>query len=83
VYLDVSHIPAHDVLANFPGIAAELASRGIDMAVDRIPVVPAAHYLCGGVLTDLDGQTSVEGLFACGETACTGVHGGAAQVGSN
>ena len=75
VYLDVSHLPADDVRSNFPGIAAELASRGIDMAADRIPVVPAAHYLCGGVLTDLDGQTSVQGLFACGETACTGLHG--------
>lgn len=75
VYLDVSHLPPDDVLANFPGIAAELASRGVNMTVDRIPVVPAAHYLCGGVLTDLHGQTSVEGLFACGETACTGVHG--------
>ena len=75
VYLDVSHLPADDVRSNFPGIAAELASRGIDMAADRIPVVPAAHYLCGGVLTNLDGQTSVQGLFACGETACTGLHG--------
>jgi L-aspartate oxidase len=75
VYLDVSHLPAEDVRANFPGIAAELESRGVDMAADRIPVVPAAHYLCGGVRTDLDGRTSVRGLYACGETACTGVHG--------
>ena len=75
VYLDVSHLPAEDVRANFPGIAAELESRGVDMATDRIPVVPAAHYLCGGVRTDLDGRTSVPGLYACGETACTGVHG--------
>eukprot|EP00740_Mantoniella_antarctica_P002864 CAMPEP_0181349688 /NCGR_PEP_ID=MMETSP1106-20121128/860_1 /TAXON_ID=81844 /ORGANISM="Mantoniella antarctica, Strain SL-175" /LENGTH=726 /DNA_ID=CAMNT_0023462099 /DNA_START=387 /DNA_END=2567 /DNA_ORIENTATION=+ len=75
VYLDISHLPAEDVLGHFPGIAAELASRGIDMAVDRIPVTPAAHYLCGGVQVDLNGQTSVAGLFACGETAHTGVHG--------
>ena len=76
VYLSVAHLPADDVLKNFPGIAAELAERGVDMTSDKIPVVPAAHtYLCGGVSTDLNGQTSVEGLFACGETACTGVHG--------
>jgi L-aspartate oxidase len=75
VYLDVSHLPADDVLEHFPGIAAELSGRGLDMTTDRIPVVPAAHYLCGGVRTDLDGQTSLDGLFACGETACTGLHG--------
>ena len=75
VYLDVTHLPADDVLEHFPGIAAELSGRGLDMTTDRIPVVPAAHYLCGGVRTDLDGQTSLDGLFACGETACTGLHG--------
>ena len=75
VYLDVSHLPADDILEHFPGIAAELKERGLDMTSDRIPVVPAAHYLCGGVRTDLDGQTSLDGLFACGETACTGLHG--------
>ena len=75
VYLDVSHLPADDILEHFPGIAAELKERGLDMTADRIPVVPAAHYLCGGVRTDLDGQTSLDGLFACGETACTGLHG--------
>lgn len=75
VYLDVSHLPEEDVLTNFPGIAAELKTRGINMASDRIPVVPAAHYLCGGILTNLNGESSIGGLFACGETACTGVHG--------
>ena len=75
VYLDVSHLPADDILEHFPGIAAELKERGLDMTSDRIPVVPAAHYLCGGVRTDLDGQTFLDGLFACGETACTGLHG--------
>ena len=75
VYLDVSHLPADDILEHFPVIAAELKERGLDMTSDRIPVVPAAHYLCGGVRTDLDGQTFLDGLFACGETACTGLHG--------
>ena len=75
VWLDVTHLDADDTLRAFPGIAAELRSRGVDMTSQRIPVTPAAHYLCGGVVTDLDGATSVEGLFACGENAYTGVHG--------
>jgi L-aspartate oxidase len=59
----------------FPTIAQACANAGLDLAVDRIPVSPAAHYIMGGVETDLDGRTSVEGLFAAGEVACTGVHG--------
>ena len=61
--------------ARFP-LIAELCRRvGLDLATDRLPVGPAAHYVMGGVATDLDGRTSVPGLFAAGEVACTGVHG--------
>jgi L-aspartate oxidase len=59
----------------FPLISAACASAGLDLACDRIPVSPAAHYLMGGVETDLDGRTSVPDLYAAGEVACTGVHG--------
>jgi L-aspartate oxidase len=75
VYLDVSHLPPSDVMDRFPGIYEKLKSLKIDMTREPIPVVPAAHYMCGGVLTDLDGRTTVRGLYATGETACTGVHG--------
>lgn len=64
-----------DFAARFPSIAAVLADLGLDPAVDLLPIAPAAHYLCGGVLTDLDGATSVPGLWAAGEVACSGVHG--------
>ncbi|HEV2068681.1 MAG TPA: L-aspartate oxidase [Acidimicrobiales bacterium] len=59
----------------FPTIAATLRSAGFDPSADWLPIAPAAHYLCGGVVTDLDGATSLPGLWACGEAACTGVHG--------
>jgi L-aspartate oxidase len=59
----------------FPTIAAELAAAGLDPAVDWLPIAPAAHYLVGGVVTDLDGATALPGLWAAGEVACTGVHG--------
>ncbi len=59
----------------FPTIAATLAGAGLDPAVDWLPIAPAAHYLVGGILTDLDGASALPGLWACGEVACTGVHG--------
>jgi len=75
VYLDITKKDAEDVQKNFPGIYKELMKRNLDMTKQRIPVRPAAHYLCGGVKTNIDGETSLTGLFACGEVACTGVHG--------
>lgn len=75
VYLDCSQISGSEIRGRFPNILRETSSRGVDMLREPLPVVPAAHYLCGGVLTDLRGRTSVGGLYAAGETACTGVHG--------
>lgn len=75
VCLDITHVDAGLVRERFPQIHEKLMSLGIDMTKNRIPVVPAAHYMCGGVLTDLEGRSNVEGLYATGEVACTGVHG--------
>lgn len=75
VRLTMAHLPRADVLGKFP-LVTELCRRaGLDLAADPIPVAPAAHYLMGGVATDLEGRTSLPGLFAAGEAACTGVHG--------
>ena len=76
VWLDVSHLPRAALLRHFPTIAAACAARlGLDLATDPIPVVPAQHYMVGGVAAGLRGETSVQGLFACGEVACSGLHG--------
>ncbi len=75
VWLDISHEPAERIQQMFPGIADKLAGLGIDMSRDPIPVVPAAHYTCGGVLIDLNARTDLPGLYAAGETAHTGLHG--------
>ena len=75
VYLDMRHVRGIDLHKRFPGISALLARFGLDLHRDLIPVRPAAHYLMGGIRTDVEGHTSVRGLFAAGEAACTGVHG--------
>lgn len=75
VFLDMTHLNADYLRARFPRIHATCLSYGIDITKEPIPVSPAAHYLMGGVRTDLWGATSLPGLFAAGETACTGVHG--------
>ncbi len=75
VYLDVRHKGRHYLKQRFPFIFETLLSIGIDMSQDLIPVVPGAHYLCGGILTDTAGITNVKRLYAIGETACTGLHG--------
>jgi L-aspartate oxidase len=74
-YLDLRHLPAEKMHARFPTISAICREHGLDLATDLIPIAPAAHYCMGGVLVDTYGRTTVPGLYAVGEVACTGVHG--------
>lgn len=74
VYLDATHM-GERFYARFPSITAACRDAGIDPATERIPVAPAAHYVCGGVVAGIDGRTEMPGLYAVGEVACTGVHG--------
>jgi L-aspartate oxidase len=75
VFLSMEHLDADFVHERFPLISEACRRAGLDLATDRVPVGPAAHYVMGGVHTDLDGRTSIAGLYAAGEVACTGVHG--------
>jgi L-aspartate oxidase len=75
IYLSLEHLDPEFVHRRFPLISEACRGAGLDLARDRIPVGPAAHYVMGGVVTDLDGRTTIPGLFAAGEVACTGVHG--------
>lgn len=75
VFLDLKHLAADHIKQRFPNIYIQCLEAGIDITRDLIPVVPAAHYMCGGVVTDVNGRSEIERLYVCGETACTGMHG--------
>jgi L-aspartate oxidase len=75
VWLDITGHPEAELAGRFPGIFARCKEFGYNLATDLIPVVPAAHYTCGGIVTNVDAETSLPGLYACGEVASTGLHG--------
>jgi L-aspartate oxidase len=75
VYLDITHKDKDKKIEHFPYIYDNCLEKGIDITKEFIPVVPAAHYACGGILVDVNGRTSLSGLYACGEVSMTGVHG--------
>ncbi len=75
VYLDIRHRNKKDILAHFPNIYAKCLDIGIDMTKDMIPVAPACHYMCGGIMVDHSGRSSIQRLYACGECSSTGLHG--------
>jgi L-aspartate oxidase len=75
VYLDLTHLPAAKIVSRFPQINRFCAQLGLDITREKIPVSPAAHYMMGGIRTNTWGETTIHGLYACGEVACTGVHG--------
>jgi L-aspartate oxidase len=75
VYLDITHKSSEQIKEHFPTVQARCAELGIDITRERIPVVPAAHYTCGGVVVDQYGASDVRGLYVIGETACTGPNG--------
>ena len=75
VFIDITHLPPHTTTTRFPHIYRFCLDQGLDITQDLIPVAPAAHYMMGGIKVNNWGETNIAGLFAAGETACTGVHG--------